>query len=364
MAAALGACGPRTGATTPGEESDAGAPGPDPAQLAAECENAFRAALAARTERALAATDGGALRAAALEALLRRIGGDPRPAAAGRALLDAVAADPTIRQLLTDALAQSAADLGALVSLGSALLSGGGDLQARAERALAGSIDALVEAAERAALGARLLALPEVRALLESVFPDDPFAAAASAAREALSDTRSAQDARLRLIVPGDPEATREAADRWAARPAGVGCQPVVRSFPLGIAAADLASVRELATVALEKLLAAPALREETVGLARDLMADAGFRLALDELLVRVLREEPHARLVEAALPLLGSEAVPRVVAAWAVRLTARRAELPDLRAESERVAADPELADLLLRLLDVLVLSEGCVEL
>lgn len=364
LAGGLGACGPRTGTTVPGGESDAAEPGPDPAQVAAECESAFAAALAARTDRVLAAVDGGAVRSEALEAVLQRMAGDARLSAAGRGLVDAVAGHPAVQQQITDALVQSAADLGALVSLGSALFSGGGNLQDRAERALAGSIGALVEAAERTALAERMLALAEVRGLLVELLPDAPFERAMGPAREALSGTRAAQDARLRLIVPGDPEATREAADRWAARPAGVGCRPVVRSFPLGAAAAELASVRELAAVAAERLLAAPAVREETVALVRDLMADAAFRLALDELLVRVLREEPQARLVEAALPVLGAEAVPRAVAAWATRLARRRAELPDLGADLERVAADPELGDLLLRWLDVLVLSEGCVEL
>jgi hypothetical protein len=97
---------------------------------------------------------------------------------------------------------------------------------------------------------------------------------------------------------------------------------------------------------------------------ALNLSAAAACRLALAALRGRGLREEPHDRLVEAARPVLGSEAVPRAAAAWAARLTSRRAELPDLRADLERVAADPELGDLLLRLLDVLVLSEGCVEL
>lgn len=365
LAGGLGACGPRTGPTTPGgEPEDDGAAGPDPAQLQAECDAAFEAALAARIERALSAVDGGATRADVLAALLQRMATDARLSAAGRGLVDAVAGDPAIRQQLMDALMQSASDLGALVSLGSALLSGGGDLRARAERALEGSLGALVEAAERAALGERLLALSEVRTLLAALFPDAPFAAAAAGARDALPATRAAQDARLRLVVPGDPAATREAGDRWAAQPAGVGCQPVVRSFPFGTAAAELASVREAAAVAAEQLLAAPAVREETVALARDLMADASFRLALDELLVRVLREEAHARLVEAALPVLSSAAVPRAAAAWAVRVAGRRGELPDLQAALAAVAADPEFASLLLRFLDVLVLSEGCIEL
>jgi len=364
LAGGLGACGPRTDTNTPGGEPDATEPHQDPAQAAAECERAFAAALAARTDRLLAALDGGALRAAALRAALQRMAGDARLAAAGRRLVDALAEHPVVRQQITDALVQSAADPGALLSLGSALLSGGGNLQDRAERALAGAIGALAEAAQRAALAERVLALPEVRALLLELLPDAPFDVAMRPARQALSGTRAAQDARLRWIVPGDPEATREAADRWAARPAGIGCQPVVRSFPLGAAAAELTSVRELVATAAERLAATPAVREETVALARDLMADAGFRLALDELLVRVLREESHDRLVEAALPVLGSEAVPRAAAAWAARLARRRAELPDLRADLERVAADPELGDLLLRLLDVLVLSEGCVEL
>ena len=365
LAGGLGACGPRTGTTTPGGESDDdGAAGLDPAQLQAECDRAFDAALAARTERALSAVDGGAVRADVLAALLQRMATDARLSAAGRGLVDAVVGDPAIRQQLMDALMQSASDFGALVSLGSALLSGGGDLRARAERALEGSLGALVEAAERAGLGDRLLALPEVRTLLSALFPAAPFAAAAAGARDALPATRAAQDARLRLVVPGDPAATREAGDRWAAQPAGVGCQPVVRSFPFGTATAELASVREAATVAAEQLLSTPALREETVALARDLMADASFRLALDDLLVRVLREESHARLVEAALPVLASAAVPQAAAAWAVRVAGRRGELPDLEAALAAVAADPELASLLLRFLDVLVLSEGCIEL
>lgn len=363
LAGGLGACGPRTVATTAGgEPDDGGESGPDPVQLQAECDRAFAAAFAARTERALAAVDGGAVRADVLAALLHRMATDERLAAAGRALADAVAADPTIQQQLTDALMQSATDLGALVSIGSALLSGGGDLRQRAERALEGSLGALVEAAERTALAERVLGLPEVRSLLVALFPDEPFLAAVGGAREALANTRSAQDARLRLIVPVDPAATGEAADRWAAQPAGLGCQPVVRSFPLGTATAELASVRGAAVAAAEQLLAAPALRAETVALARDLMADAAFRLALDELLVRVLREESSARLVEAALPVLASDAIPRAVAAWAVRLAGRRGELAGLQPELAAVAADPELAALLLRFLDVLVLSEGCI--
>jgi signal transduction histidine kinase len=97
--------------------------------------------------------------------------GDAHLAAAGRRLVDAVAEHPVVRQQITDALVQSAADPGALLSLGSALLSGGGNLQDRAERALAGAIGALAEAAERAALAERVLALPEVRALLLELRP-------------------------------------------------------------------------------------------------------------------------------------------------------------------------------------------------
>jgi hypothetical protein len=248
------------------------------------------------------------------------------------------------------------------VSIGSALLGGGGDLRARAERGLAGSLGALAEAAGNSRLGERLLALAEVQALLTALFSDAPFVAAVAGAREALASTRSTQDVRLRLIVPGDASATAEAADRWAAQPAGVGCQPVMRSFPVGTATAELAPVREAAVAAAEQLSDSPVVREETVALVRDLMADAGFRLALDELLVRVLREEPTVRLVEAALPVLDSAAVPRAVAAWAVRLTNRRGELPDFRGALDGIAADPDLADLLLRFLDVLVLSEGCI--
>ena len=368
LAGGLGACGPRTGASIPGGGPDATETRPDAAPAAAECERMFAAALAARTDRVLAAVDGGAVRAAVLRAILQRMQGDARLSAAGRRLVEAVAGHPAVRQQITDALVQSAADPGALAALGSALLSGGGDPRDRVERALAGSVDALVEAlveaADRATLAERMLALPEVRGLLGELLPDAPFETAMRPVREALAGTRAAQDARLRWIVPGDPEATREAVDRWAARPPPIGCRPVARSLALGAAAADLASVRDFAATAAERLAAAPAVQEESVALVRDLMADAGFRLALDELLVRGLREESHDRLVEAALPVLGSPAVPRAVAAWAARLASRRAELPDLRDDLERVAADPQMGDLLLRLLDVLVLSEGCVEL
>jgi hypothetical protein len=91
-------------------------------------------------------------------------------------------------------------------------------------------------------------------------------------------------------------------------------------------------------------------------------MADANFRLALDELLVRVLRGDGAADVLAAASAVMASPSVPRAVAVWAGRVLARQLELPDLGATLAPLAADPELASVLLRFLDVLVMSEGCV--
>ena len=130
-----------------------------------------------------------------------------------------------MRGQLTEAIAQSSGDVGVLVSLGSTLL-GGGDLERRLVEAAQRAQDALVAAFRARGLAATVLALPEVGALLEVLFPRGPFEMAVSSAQVALMQSGPVADAEVQLVVPGDVEATRAAVDGWAGRPAGLGCMP------------------------------------------------------------------------------------------------------------------------------------------
>ena len=56
-------------------------------------------------------------------------------------------------------------------------------------------------------------------------------------------------------------------------------------------------------------------------------------------------------------------DAAAAAVAAWASRLLARRAELPDLTSVLLPLGSDPELASILRRFVEVLVMTDGCVE-
>ncbi len=361
LATALGGCGPRTTPAEPGPTGAGDDGGATEAERQAECERLFDEALEARSQRALAQLDERRVRAAVLAEVVARAPGEGQFVASARALLEAVLAEPAVREELMRAFAQSSRDGDVLLSWGASLLTGQG-VEERLRQAVAQVKDALVEAARQSGLTNVLLALPEVGALLEALLPDDRFAPVVAAALGRLSQAQSAADARLRLTVPGDVEATRRSVDSWAQSPAGLDCRPVVRSFPLGAAVADLPAARAALDGAAAQLLPAAVMREETVALVRDLMADANFRLALDELLVRVLRGDGATDVVVAANAVLASPSVPRAVAVWAGRVLARRAELPDLGEVLAPLAADPDFASVLLRFLDVLVMSEGCV--
>lgn len=354
------ACGPRVAPAGPAPAEGAGDGGG--AEVAAQCERLFADAVVARTDRALAQLDPDALRAAVLAAVAARAPADGRAAADTGALARAVLDHPAVREQLEQAIEQSSGDAGVLLSIGSALINGEDPQQrlaAAAERAPA----ALLGAFREAGLARTVLALPEVRALLAALLPAEPFAAGVAEARSGLSATSAIADARRALVVPGDVAATRVATAEWAARPAGVGCQPLVRSFPLGEALADLPSAARALDQLADALLPAPAVREETVTLVRELMGDANFRLALDALFVALLRGDDDAEVAIAARAVVASPALPQAIAAWASRLLARRAELPDPTTALDALAADPDLAAVLLRFLDVLVTTEGCVE-
>ena len=59
----------------------------------------------------------------------------------------------------------------------------------------------------------------------------------------------------------------------------------------------------------------------------------------------------------------VAAPSLPQAVAAWASRLLARRAELPDLTSVLLPLGSDPELASILRRFVEVLVMTDGCVE-
>ena len=361
LATVLGGCGPRTSPTGPGPTSAGDDAGATEVERQAECERIFDEALGARSQQVLAQVDERRVRAAVLAEVVARAPGTGQLVASARALLESVLAEPAVREQLMQAFAQSSGDGDVLLSWGASLLSGQ-RVEERLRQAIGRVEDALVEAAQQSGLRSVVLGLPEVGELAAALLPAERFAPVVAEALGRLSQAQSVADARLRLIVPGDVEATGRSVDAWAQGPAGLDCQPLVRSFPLGAALADLPTAQAALDQAAAQLLPTVVLREETVALVRDLMADANFRLALDELLVRVLRGDGAADVLAAASAVMASPSLPRAVAVWAGRVLARRAELPDLGEALASLAADPELASVLLRFFDVLVMSEGCV--
>jgi hypothetical protein len=356
------ACGPHGGAVEPagGGGADAVAAVPDEEELRAECERLFQVALSARIDRALGRIDAAALRAAVLATAVAQSATDGPTAVDARALAQAVLTDPAVREQLLQAMVQASGDGGVMVALGTALFSGG--IEQRLVEAAERAQDALVGAFRRSGLDAAVLALPEVRELLAVLLPTEPFGAAVAVARASLVQARSVADAALRLIVPGDVEATRSSVDAWAAQPAGIGWAPLVRSFPFAESVAGLPAAAAALDALADAVLTTAAVREETIVLVRELLADASFRLALDELFVRLLRGDPEAEVESAARAVVGSPALPQAASAWAVRLLARRGELPGPVPALAALAADADLASVLLRFLDVLATSEGCV--
>jgi hypothetical protein len=360
---ATAACGPRTGPATGGPEPGPDAAGPDPAAIA-ECARIFEEGLARRMAQAEANVAAVDVRGEVVAAALLRVAGDERLGAAGRGLVESVLAASAVRDQLADVVLGAAGDFGAQAAVVTALFNGTApDVESILRRAGDRALAALAAAGDPGDLSAALLAAPPVPELLRALLPDDPFAEALAEARGRVRDGQSAADARLRLVVPGDVDATRTAVEAWVSRPAGLGCTPLVRRFPLAEAIGDLPSARATAVDAGLALLEDPAVREETVALARDLLADATLRLALDELFVRSLRGDDPGALDRAARAVVASPALPPAVGAWAGRLLARRADLPDLGPRLRQLAADPEFVSVLARFLDVLVFSAGCVE-
>jgi len=358
------ACGPRASPTGPGAGgSTDGAVLPDPAAAQAECERTFEAALVERTARALAQVDERAVRGAVVLEAMARTAAASSLVTGARGLATAVLADPAVRDQLMQAALQSSGDAGVLLSWGAQLFSGV-DVEQRLRQVLERVQTALGGAVGEGDLAPRLMTLPPVAELLAVLFPAEAFAAPLAQAQSSLAQSRSVADAKLRLIVPEDPEATRRAVEDWAGRPAGIGCQPLVRRFGLAEAIADLTSSRDVLEQASGPWFASPVVREETIALARDLMADANFRLALDELFVRAMRDDSDADVLVAARAVVASTALPQAVGQWAGRVVGRQAELPDLRDDLAVLADDPELASVLQRWLDILVMSDGCVEL
>ncbi|MBI5487628.1 MAG: hypothetical protein HY905_09870 [Deltaproteobacteria bacterium] len=357
------ACGPRTPPTGPGPEGEeaGAATGPTAEELRSECTRLFYAGVAARASAAMVQLEGVVVRSAVLLEAVGRSASGGRPATEAVALGRAVLADPAVRRQLMEAIAQSSGDVGVLVSLGSALL-GGDDLEQRLLEAGERAQQALTEASRASGLGARVLALPDVGTLLEALFPSLPFQAAVASAEVVLLQSGAVADAEVRLIVPGDVEATRVAVDAWASRPAGLGCEPLVSRFPLAESVADLPAAGAALDAVAGSLLPSVPMREETIALARDLLADAGFRLALDELFVRLLRGDAAPAISSAAEVVVALPVLPQAIAAWASRLTARRAELPDLTPVLLSLASDPEMASILRRFVEVVVMTDGCI--
>jgi hypothetical protein len=356
-------CGPRTEPAVPEPvEPDDAVPG-DP-DVRAECDRLFDQALRERQARAESGLDPVAIRSAVAGEAFLGVTGDPEVSAAADGLLRTILSHPAVAAALSDAVRSAASDRGAQFAFLAGLLDGGmAGIEARIEAASDRAFAAISAVEGRDGRVRAWLALPAVGALWLRLLPDAPFEAALADARSAVAASRAVADLRTLLVVPGDPDATRRALAEWVDRAPRIGCSPVARSAGLPAAVAGVPAVARLAPDVAVRLLHANVVRGEAVALARDLLADANFRLALDDLLVRAIRGDDDAALERAAAALLAVPALPAAVGAAAGRLAERVGELPDLTPTLEAVSADGDFRAVLARFLELLATTEGCLE-